>query len=256
MRIRLALAVMLAIVGAAALAFVIWNRPKPVRSDPAPNVDTALSVQLPVTADAARLNPAVIESACIDALASAGASDTNVRGVAESLVFYVSGVANDDFRSFQTLANAHGASPDPVLVKQTEQMILATTRHSRPAGFEDWSDEELLRQTLYKSPFDRWKSIDPGSFSAQTFRGAEALVRDLRFYRVDPNNRSASEEVNLAPFTIPGLERRLQSGDASGVVVSFSAIDFNNKHVDVSVLLGEYEPGKWFPVRHRTVTAR
>lgn len=182
-----------------------------------------------------------------------GFSGNEAMVVARSISGYVTGIAHGDIESLADLAKANGAEPDPFLLEVARKHLSVIPPNAGPSGWQEWSPKQLVSFIFNMSP-DRWQSIDSAQITIDRFHGADALTRDLEFYRGSRQHRDATNSVYASPFTIPDLERRLQEGDAAGAVVTFPVTNQDGEKQLVTILLGEYSPGRWFPVRHRTLS--
>ncbi len=190
-----------------------------------------------------------------DATAS-GLSSGVAASAAESLDRYVSGAGFHDIARLASLAEAHGAEVEPMLLETVQKMLAVMPDHAKPAGSSEWSDIDVLRNTQYKSKYRVWDEIDADRVEVVRFQGADVLVSEIKFYRIGPQPGGGYASIHAVPFRVRDLERRLQQGEAAGAVVTFPVTDDHGAKQVISVLLGEYAPGKWYPVRHRTVSSK
>jgi hypothetical protein len=189
------------------------------------------------------------------ALLANGFSSTAADTAALALEDYVSATGSHDIDALAAFADAHGAEVDPTLLGPVKQMLAVVPDHAKPAGSGEWSDLDILRNTQYKTKFRIWGEVDAERIEVVRFQGADVLVSEIKFYRIGPQPGGGHASIHAAPFRVRDLELKLQKGDAAGAIVTFPVTDDNGTKQVISVLLGEYAPGKWYPVRHRTVSS-
>lgn len=172
---------------------------------------------------------------------------------ARSLSGYIESVARRDIAHLERSAREHGAGFDPFMLEMARKHLSILPASVRAADGQPWTDDRLLRQHFRSSP-DRWQRIDADNITVTRFQGPGTLMTDLGFYRGGLKSDGSRSSVYASPFAIPDLERRLQEGEAAGAVVTFPVTNQDGEKQLVTILLGEYSPGRWFPVRHRTLS--
>jgi len=185
-----------------------------------------------------------------DALMERGFGAASAEAAAVALERYVDATGEHDLDALVALARESGAEIEPLAIQLSKQALAVMPAHARPKGSEDWTDLDILRRSQYSEKMHLWDVGDLSALEVVTFEGPDVLTDELAFYRVGrlPDGRTAG--VWVAPFRVADLERKLQQGEARGAVITFP---LEGSGVHVSVLLGEYAPGKWWAVRHRTL---
>jgi hypothetical protein len=187
------------------------------------------------------------------ALLRAGLSPSDADAANKSLNAYVIATASKDFDGFAHIAEAHGGQVNPVLAEQARRIFLSMPERVRPEGWRLWNDEQVVKQMLYPKTMEVWKDIDWESAEVVTFDEAGALVDSIEYYTSGKLKPGVEARVIIAPFTLGDLELRVQRGEAKGAIVTLSVTNHEGKRQMVSILLGEYTPGKWFPISHKSV---
>lgn len=186
-------------------------------------------------------------------LREAGIEGQSALNAADAVAQYSVGMADRSIDRLVDLAILHNAKPDERTLSTSVVILETAPPRLQPRGWRDWNDVQKLRFVFEMSP-DRWPKVAVQDVSVRRVRGKNALVNETEFYITGLMSDGGVGAVYNAPFILPDLERKLQQGEAEALIVTFPVTKQDGDGQMVSVLLGEYAPGKWFPVRHKTVS--
>lgn len=199
--------------------------------------------------------PRASQDAILAALQEKVATISALEGAASAVnaaTEYIALIADNSPDNALALAYEVGAKPDPELLARSRAQLAAIPDRVKPANARAFTDLQVIRWWYASVVPARWSQVSPDTLHA-TYLPKSRINPELdALFHMNPPEGFVQSSFALFLFPLPGLLQRVRTGQVDALMLSIEVAIERGDRQRVTLLLGEYEPGKWYPVAHRT----
>lgn len=185
------------------------------------------------------------EIAAIDALPGASSA---INAAAE----YFALIADNSPDNAFALAYEVGAKPDPELLARSRAQLAAIPDRVKPANAQAFTDLQVIRWWYASVVPARWNQVSPETLHATYLPKSQVNPELDALFHMNPPDGFVHSTFAQFLFPLPNLLQRVRTAQTDALMLAVEVAIERGDRQRVTLLLGEYEPGKWYPVAHRT----